>query len=86
MCVGWIAPIQLAHVVFYKSSMCATVVRLLRDTNGQDLVEYALLTALIGFAGLLALDLLLTAIGTTYGSNESAIDSLWQPPAPGAGS
>jgi Flp pilus assembly pilin Flp len=61
-------------------------VRLLRDTSGQDLVEYALLTGVIGFAGLLMFDVILQALGVTYGSWESAVYSLWEPPDPGAGS
>jgi Flp pilus assembly pilin Flp len=66
--------------------MKPALVRLLRDTSGQDLVEYALLTGVIGFAGLLIFDVILQAIGVTYGSWESSVDSLWDPPAPGAGS
>ena len=65
--------------------MKALVRRLLRDDHGQDLVEYALLTAAIGFAGLAAMDLILRAIGITYGSHVSAVNTLWDTPPPSAG-
>jgi len=60
--------------------------RLLRDDRGQDLIEYALLTGVIGFAGLLVFDVIMTAIGTTYGSHESAVNAIWEPRAPAGGS
>jgi hypothetical protein len=66
--------------------MKLALVSLWRDTSGQDLVEYALLTGAIGFAGLLMFDVILRAIGVTYGSWESSVDTLWEPPAPGGGS
>jgi Flp pilus assembly pilin Flp len=66
--------------------MRSVVFRLFTDDRGQDLIEYALLTGLIGFAGILAFDLIMTAIGNTYGSQETAINSLWEPPAPAGGS
>lgn len=67
--------------------MLAGLRRLCRDDRGQDLIEYALITAAIGFAGLVAFQLILTAIGATYGSQEAAVDTLWEPNGPvGAGS
>ena len=61
--------------------------RLIFDDRGQDLIEYALLTALIGFAGLAAFDFIRAAIGTTYTSWESTTNDLWEPPNPiGGGS
>jgi hypothetical protein len=54
--------------------------------HGQDLVEYALLTGAIGFAALLVFDVILAAIGNTYGSQVTAVDSIWESPAPAGGS
>jgi Flp pilus assembly pilin Flp len=64
--------------------MGRVLLRLYRDTRGQDLIEYALLTTFIGFAGLLVVDVILSAIGVTYTSQENAIDSVWIPNAPGS--
>ena len=61
--------------------------RFFSDERGQDLIEYALLTALIGFAGLVIFDLIRQAIGTTYASWETANNDLWEPADPiGGGS
>jgi Flp pilus assembly pilin Flp len=62
------------------------VLRLVHDERGQDLIEYALLTSFIAFAGLAVMDVLLNAINNTYGSQETAVNSLWEPPAPSTGS
>jgi Flp pilus assembly pilin Flp len=59
--------------------------RLVRDESGQDLIEYALLTTSIGFAGILAWSLVGSAINGTYSSWVSATDSLAVPPAPTGG-
>jgi Flp pilus assembly pilin Flp len=65
--------------------MAAFVLRLFRDEQGQDLVEYALLTAVIGFAGLAVFGILLNVISNSYGSQEAAVNNAWVPPDPGAG-
>lgn len=59
--------------------------RLLRDESGQDLVEYALLTTTIGFAGIFVWSLVGSAISTTYSSWVSGVDTLAVPPAPSGG-
>jgi Flp pilus assembly pilin Flp len=46
--------------------------RLLRDESGQDLIEYALLTTAIGFAALAGVNLLSTAMNSTYTSWDTA--------------
>jgi len=61
------------------------LVTLLRDETGQDLVEYALLTTAIGFAGIVAWGLVQTAINGTYTSWVSSTDTLADPPAPSGG-
>jgi Flp pilus assembly pilin Flp len=63
--------------------MVALVLRLFRDEQGQDLIEYALLTAFIGFAGIAVFNLLLGVISNTYGYQEDAVNSLCVPPDPG---
>jgi Flp pilus assembly pilin Flp len=61
--------------------------RLILDTNGQDLVEYALLTTFIGFAGAAGWTAMQTALNSVYGSYISAAWQLWEPSDPvGAGS
>ena len=60
------------------------LLRLYRDSRGQDLIEYALLTTFIGFAGVLVVDVILQAIGLTYASQETAVDTIWVPNAPGS--
>jgi len=63
--------------------MATFVVRLFRDQQGQDLIEYALLTAVIGFAGLAVFGVLLDVISNTYGSQEAAVNNRWVPSDPG---
>jgi Flp pilus assembly pilin Flp len=62
--------------------MRTLLARLLADDSGQDLIEYALLTSAIGFAGIAAWDAVRTAIGTTYTSWETNVNDLWEPPPP----
>ena len=40
--------------------------RLLFETDGQDVIEYALLTTFIGFAGAAAWNTMLTILGSVY--------------------
>ena len=60
--------------------------RVLRDQHGQDLIEYALLTTFIAFAGIAVMDILMSAMNTFYGNQNTAVDNLWNPPAPSVGS
>jgi Flp pilus assembly pilin Flp len=61
--------------------------RLFFETDGQDMVEYALLTTFIGFAGAAAWSAMQTGLGTAYQSFSSAVWNLWEPADPvGAGS
>ena len=57
-------------------------VRFFKQDDGQDLVEYALLTAFVGLASLGAFDLLGGAIRATYTAWDAGINALWEPPAP----
>ena len=56
--------------------------RLVREEQGQDLIEYALLTALIGFACIAAFDLIRSAIYNVYLSWNNSANSNWRPPDP----
>ena len=60
--------------------------RFIVDEDAQDLIEYALLCTVIGFAGAAAFQLILTAIGTTYGQWDSQVNGIADTPDPGAGS
>jgi Flp pilus assembly pilin Flp len=56
--------------------------RIARDDSGQDVVEYALLTAFFGLAALAAWTSIRDAIGMSYGSTTSGVQGLWDPPPP----
>jgi len=61
------------------------LLRLAYDEDGQDLVEYAFLTVFIALASMAALLALEGTIATIYSTSSSAVDVLWEPPAPGPG-
>jgi Flp pilus assembly pilin Flp len=60
----------------------AIAVRFATDDRGQDLIEYALLTAIIGIAGLLALSTISTKMGAAYSGWNTAGQNAWQPCPP----
>jgi hypothetical protein len=64
--------------------MIPTVVTLLGDDSGQDLLEYALLAGLIGVVGALVFPSIAAEMGVVYESWLSGADAAWQPPAPGS--
>jgi Flp pilus assembly pilin Flp len=59
--------------------------RLVAQQEGQDLVEYALLAALVGLASIASFGLIHDAIAATYGSWNTGTNDIWQPPDPSAG-
>jgi hypothetical protein len=59
--------------------------RLAIETDGQDIVEYALLTTFIGFTGAAAWALMRTGLGTVYNSYLTAVWNLWEPADPVGG-
>jgi Flp pilus assembly pilin Flp len=59
---------------------------LIRSRSGQDLVEYALLAALVGTVAVAAIPNIETAISTAYSFWNTGTQDLWRPPNPGAGS
>jgi len=56
--------------------------RLVCDESGQDQIEYALLTSAVVFAGIAGFDAIRTSLGAAYRVWESAINGLWESPAP----
>lgn len=56
--------------------------RLLRDSTGQDLVEYAMLTGLVALLGAGAWALLESRLGARYAAYDAATQALWEPPDP----
>ena len=58
------------------------LLRLLREDSGQDLIEYALLTGTIGFAGVVGFNLLGGTIADVYTSWDTGVNSLWEVPDP----
>ena len=60
----------------------AVAARFATDESGQDLIEYALLTAIIGIASVLILSTLLTTMGTAYSGRNTAGQNAWQPCPP----
>jgi Flp pilus assembly pilin Flp len=56
-------------------SAITTWARLRSDESGQDVVEYALLGALIGIASILTWKLLVTTVGTVYGAADSGVQT-----------
>ena len=63
--------------------MLTWLLRIARDDSGQDVVEYALLTA-FGLAALAASWVTIRdALGVSYGSTTSGVEELWgNTPAP----
>jgi Flp pilus assembly pilin Flp len=57
--------------------------RLLHEDRGQDLVEYALLTAIVGIAGILALESVSGKMETAYRGWNDAVQAAWEPCPPG---
>jgi Flp pilus assembly pilin Flp len=58
------------------------IFKLKDDDKGQDLIEYALLTAIIGISGLLVLQALAPRMSTAYRGWNTAAQNAWQPCPP----
>lgn len=52
------------------------------NERGQDLLEYALLTAGIGLVGVVAWQAIQGGIGTAYTGWDSGVQNIWEPPDP----
>ncbi|MGE4054715.1 MAG: Flp family type IVb pilin [Vicinamibacterales bacterium] len=73
-------------VVGAAGSLHALLVRLATEEEGQDLAEYAFLTAFVGLSCVLAYSFIEDAIAAGYVRWDQAEQDLWEPPPPGAGS
>jgi len=68
------------------NSMTATFWRLVTADDGQDLIEYALLSALIGIVGIVAWTNIGAAIGTAYNNWDTGVQNASScTPDPGGG-
>ncbi len=56
--------------------------RFLTDERGQDLIEYALLSGLIGIVGVTAWNAVGSGIGTAYTGWDTGVQNIWEPPNP----
>jgi Flp pilus assembly pilin Flp len=70
-----------------RSARCAAQLlrRLAVETDGQDLIEYALVTTFIGFAGAAAWTAVQAGLGRAYGGFNTAVWNLWEPANPVGG-
>jgi Flp pilus assembly pilin Flp len=59
--------------------------RLIRDDDGQDLVEYAFLAAFVALTTVAALALLQATLQRAYSTWNANIEDLWSMPDPGSG-
>ena len=74
---------QLKETMFGASRFATVLaVQLVSDDSGQDLIEYALLTAIVGISGVLILSALSMTMGTAYSSWNSAGQNAWEPGPP----
>ena len=65
------------------TGQCArAVAAAIADDGGQDLIEYALLTAIVGISGVLIFSTLATTMGAAYSSWNTAGQNAWQPCPP----
>jgi Flp pilus assembly pilin Flp len=62
----------------------ALLLRLLNDESGEDLVEYAILAAALGFGTYSAWVIVQNAIHDSYGVWDTNQQNLWEPPDPSA--
>jgi Flp pilus assembly pilin Flp len=63
--------------------MIRSLNRLLVDEEGQDLIEYALLSGLVGVAGLLVFSELGDTMGAAYTDWLVEVNEAWEPCPPG---
>lgn len=59
--------------------------RLVVETAGEDVIEYALLTTFIGFAGAAAWNVMRTGLANAYASYSGAVWNVWEPADPVGG-
>jgi Flp pilus assembly pilin Flp len=64
------------------SQLGRLVGRLCREDDGQDLIEYVLLTGIIAIAGILIFPAMQDAMVSTYQDWNSNAQAIWEPPPP----
>ena len=64
--------------------MLTILLRLIREDDGQDIVEYALLTAGIGIVSVATFPLIAAGIGTVYARYDRDTQAVWEVPNPGS--
>jgi Flp pilus assembly pilin Flp len=62
----------------------AFAARLFREESGQDLIEYALLTAFIGLAGAAAWSAIAGSLEAAYTGYDNDVQGIYEPLDPGA--
>jgi Flp pilus assembly pilin Flp len=65
-----------------RAVLSEAISQLIRDDHGQDLVEYALLTAFFGLCAVVAWTNLRETLGVNYRGTTTGVQSLWDPPPP----
>ena len=63
------------------AGVAARLAAFLADTSAQDLLEYALLSALVGIIALAVLNALGVQLGGMYSAWNAAINGLWESPS-----
>jgi Flp pilus assembly pilin Flp len=63
-------------------SFLPLAVRLWREDEGQDLLEYALLTGIVGVSGIVLYTSVAPAMGAVYESWNGAQEDIWEPNPP----
>jgi Flp pilus assembly pilin Flp len=66
----------------HKDLRMHILLRLIRDEQGQDLLEYAMLSVFVALASKLAFMLLGTQIHNLFIAKDAADQSIWEPPQP----
>ena len=64
--------------------MTSLLFRLITEDQGQDLIEYALLTAAVSVATVLGIAALGNAVNSVYTAWDTRTQDLWEPQAPAA--
>ena len=65
-----------------KNSASALAIRLLREENGQDLVEYGLLAVMFAIAAALVFPRLIPIMSSSYTQHGTDINNAWIPDDP----
>ena len=70
-------------MVYTLSRVGRIVAAALRDDSGQDLMEYALLSAIIGVSGVLIIPLIVPKMADNYIDWNTNVQNAWEPCNPG---